>query len=158
MASRAELYEKFGLTAEAAQLFETAVGTIVLAARGHNRGWFQEADPEAAAASLAERDSLTLGRALRALERELTIGDSTVLEAFRRGLKSRNLLFHGFFERHNFKIQTEAGRTEMIADLDVLHEDLFQCWRLAEAVTSTLFEDHMTEEHVLRVLAAKWPR
>jgi hypothetical protein len=34
MASRDDLYCKFGVTAEAAQLFETELGTLLLAARG----------------------------------------------------------------------------------------------------------------------------
>ncbi|MGR3370269.1 MAG: hypothetical protein ACU0CC_01180 [Sagittula sp.] len=158
VASRSELYEKFGVTAEAAQLFETAIGTIVLAARGHNRGWFQKTDPDAAAATMAEIDALTLGRSLGELDKELKIGDGTVLAIFRRGLKSRNLLFHGFFERHNFKIQTSVGRDEMMSDLEDLHEDLFSCWQLAEAVSTSLFQEHVTEQHIREVLSAKWPQ
>ncbi|MEQ9449938.1 MAG: hypothetical protein RLN70_13700, partial [Rhodospirillaceae bacterium] len=48
--------------------------------------------------------------------------------------------FHGFFERHNFRIQTEDGRTAMIADLEELHEELFRCWRVAEVVAHSLLE------------------
>ena len=38
MATREEVYAKFGLTAEAAQLFETELGTILLAREGEERG------------------------------------------------------------------------------------------------------------------------
>ena len=39
MATRDELYAKFGITAEAAQLFETELGTLLLCSRGIENGW-----------------------------------------------------------------------------------------------------------------------
>lgn len=39
MASRDELYAKFGMTAEAAQLFELELGTLLLCVRGLEAGW-----------------------------------------------------------------------------------------------------------------------
>ena len=44
-----QVYAKFGLTAEAAQLFETELGTILLAREGEERGWHVNANPEQAA-------------------------------------------------------------------------------------------------------------
>ncbi len=40
MATREEVYQKFGVTAEAAQLFETELGTLLLGAQGVNNGWY----------------------------------------------------------------------------------------------------------------------
>ena len=92
MAIRDELYAKFGITAEAAQLFETELGTLILSLCG-----------------LESR--------------------------FSSALRARNRLIHGFYERHNFKIQTDAGRDEMIADLEAIHEELFQAWQVAGVLT-----------------------
>lgn len=54
----------------------------------------------------------------------------------------------GFFERHNFKVQSEEGRDDMIADLEDLHEELFRCWREAEGLANALAEVVITEEQV----------
>jgi hypothetical protein len=54
---------------------------------------------------------------------------------FSSALEARNRLFHGFFERYNFGIQTDQGRDLMMADLKALHEELFQSWRIAGAMT-----------------------
>ena len=39
VATRDELYAKFGVTAEAAQLFETELGPLILCVRGLEEGW-----------------------------------------------------------------------------------------------------------------------
>ena len=63
------------------------------------------------------------------------------LEArFESALKARNRLNHGFYERHNFKIQTDEGRDEMIADLEALHDELFHAWQIAGAMNSLVSE------------------
>lgn len=48
MTTREQVYAKFGLTAEAAQLFETDLGTMLLALKGEERGWHLNANPEEA--------------------------------------------------------------------------------------------------------------
>jgi hypothetical protein len=50
--------------------------------------------------------------------------------------EARNQLIHGFYERHNLKIQTNEGRDEMIADLERLHTELFQAWQRTSAMTA----------------------
>ncbi|AXT28188.1 hypothetical protein D1823_17420 [Ruegeria sp. AD91A] len=97
MASRDQLYAKFGITAEAAQLFETALGTVVLASKGHNNNWYVEQDPKAAAMALETIESSTLGRVLAMLKQELRFEDDLVISQFKRGLIAKNKLFHGFF-------------------------------------------------------------
>ena len=61
-------------------------------------------------------------------------------DRFASALKARNRLNHGFYERHNFQIQTDEGRDTMIADLEALHEELFQAWRIAGEMTSLVSE------------------
>ncbi len=157
MASRDQLYAKFGITAEAAQLFETALGTVVLASKGHNNNWYSEQDPNAAARALEVIECSTLGRVLEMLKQELRFEDDLIIKQFKRGLVARNKLFHGFFERHNFKIQSEVGRDDMVADLEELHEELFQCWRVADSLASALAEELITEEQIKKHTSGESP-
>ena len=139
MATRDELYAKFGITAEAAQLFETSLGTVALCARGFNEGWHMTPDGEAATKALQDIDGSTLGRLLGKFRDELRI-EPTIADQFSRALKARNRLFHGFYEQHNFKIQTAEGRYNMIADLEEMHEELFRAWRVAEGIAQVLHD------------------
>jgi hypothetical protein len=64
MATREELYAKFGVTAEAAQLFETELGTLLLAINGLEHGWHLTPDPRKARETLDQIGAHTLGRKL----------------------------------------------------------------------------------------------
>ena len=139
MAERHELYAKFGIAAEAAQLFETELSTLLLCLRALEHGWNVLPDGESAKAALDEIDRSTLGRHLRSLKGRVELKDD--LEArLSSALEARNRLTHGFYERHNFKIQTDTGRAEMIADLDLLHAELFNAWQIAGAITDIISE------------------
>jgi hypothetical protein len=96
-------------------------------------------DPEKARKVLDEIDRHTLGGLLSGLKSVVQIDDN-LMNSFSRALKARNQLMHGFFERHALKIQTDEGRDEMIADLELLHDQLFRAWRLASATTSLAVE------------------
>ena len=48
MMDRHELYAKYGIAAEAAQLFETELGTLLLCLRALDNGWHLVPDGEAA--------------------------------------------------------------------------------------------------------------
>ena len=139
MATRDELYAKFGITAEAAQLFETEIGTLLLCARGLESGWHVVPDGTSGRDLLGEIDRSTLGRLLTKLNRHVEIDDN-LSASFASALAARNRLNHGFYERHNFRIQTDDGRDVMMADLDALHDELFAAWRLAGAMTSLASE------------------
>jgi hypothetical protein len=137
MAERHELYAKFGIAAEAAQLFETELSTLLLCLRALEEGWHVVPDGESAKVALDEIDRRTLGRLLRGLKGQVELTED--LEArFSSALKARNRLTHGFYERHNFKIQTDTGRDEMIRDLDQLHAELFNAWQIAGAMTTMI--------------------
>jgi hypothetical protein len=135
MATRSELYAKFGVTAEAAQLFETELGTLLLWARDLENGWHVTPDGEAARAVLSEIDRSTLGQLLTNLKKHVKLDDD-LGSRFASALRARNRLNHGFFERHNFKIQTDEGRDTMVADLETLHDELFHAWQIASAMTA----------------------
>lgn len=131
MANREEVYAKFGLTAEAAQLFETELGTILLAREGEERGWHLEANPEKAAEFYEKLNRKTLGQILTSLREYLDLGEE-VAESFELALKARNRLNHGFFERHNFAIFSGAGRDAMIAELETMHSQLVEAYEIAQ--------------------------
>ncbi|MDX0599288.1 hypothetical protein GOD17_29630 [Sinorhizobium medicae] len=139
MATREELYAKFGITAEAGQLFETELGTWILCCQALEHGWHVAPDGEKARAALDEIDRSTLGRLLHTLKSRGRL-EGDLEKRFASALKARNRLNHGFYERHNFKIQTDEGRDAMMVDLESLHEELFQAWRIASAMTSLVSE------------------
>jgi len=135
MVDRHELYAKYGIAAEAAQLFETELSTLLLALRGLENDWHVVPNAAAAREVLNSIDRSTLGRVLNDLKRHIAI-EGDLDEEFSSALKARNRLMHSFFERHSLKIQTEGGRREMIADLDGLHRELFTAWRAADKLTT----------------------
>lgn len=134
MIDRHELYAKYGIAAEAAQLFETELGTLLLCIRGLENGWHVVPDGAKARKVLDSIDRSTLGRVLNTLKQHAAI-EGDLAECFSSGLQARNQLMHGFFEKHNFKIQSESGRKEMIADLENLHGELFTAWQSAAKLT-----------------------
>lgn len=137
MVDRGELYAKYGIAAEAAQLFETEMGTLLLGLQGLENDWQVLPDGAAAREVLDKIDRSTLGRLLNDLKRYITI-EGDLEEVFASALNARNQLMHGFFERHNFRIQTEDGRKMMIADLDRLHGECFEAWRTAAKLTTII--------------------
>ncbi len=139
MTTRSELYQKFGLTAEAAQLFETDLGTMLLTAEAIINGWHKDLNQDEATKFYAALSRDTLGRTLGKLRTRVKIAEET--EAlFKSGLQARNKLNHGFFERHNFRIQTDEGRTLMVNDLEILHMRLFNAWQVAQRLAEALIQ------------------
>jgi hypothetical protein len=130
MVTREDVYAKFGLTAEAAQLFETELGTMLLAREGEERGWHFNADPQAAK-FYEELNRKTLGEILKSLKEYLDLDDE-VAELFKEALGARNSLNHGFFERHDFAIYSDVGRAAMMVDLETMHVRLAAAYDVAQ--------------------------
>lgn len=139
MATREELYAKFGVTAEAAQLFETELGTLIMCVRGLEEGWHAKPDGDAATRLLLDIDRKTLGGLLAKL-RESFLFDEDLADLFATALNRRNRLNHGFFERHSYAIGTPEGRDTMIADLEESHQRLFDAWQMAGRVSTAFHE------------------
>jgi hypothetical protein len=108
MAARHELYAKYGIAAEAGQLFETELGTLLLCLRGLDEGWTILPDRDAAREVLDEIDRSTLGRLLHRLKRHLNI-EGGLEESFSSTLEARNQLMHGFFQNPQFQ-DSDPGR------------------------------------------------
>lgn len=139
MATRKDLYAKFGETAEAAQLFETASGTVLLGLKGKENNWHLSPDPAVGKAFLNSVEKSTLGHLLKQIDPHIQItGDMP--DIFKTGVEVRNRLFHGFYERHNFKIQTDEGRDVMIKDLEQMHNQLVSSWQAMEQIGDALWD------------------
>ena len=143
MATRNAVYAKFGIAAEAAQLFETELGSILLALEAKERRWHISLDPKTASAFYERLNRKTLGQILAALKEYIALGDEVELK-FQRGLSARNRLNHGFFEGHNFAIYKVVGRDLMIADLATLHERLVDAWQTAQTISTSLVGELIT--------------
>jgi len=104
VATRDDLYAKFGITAEAAQLFETELGTLLLCARGLESGWHVVPDVASGRDLLREIDRSTLGGLLTKLKRHVEIDDH-LSARFASALAARNRLgTTASYERHNFQV------------------------------------------------------
>jgi len=141
MATREELYCKFGLTAEAAQLFETELGTLLICASAQVEGLFQKHESVSAQRIHDEVAGYTLGNTLKRLEKIVGI-DGHIQSVFAQALRTRNQLSHGFYLQHNFRISTEEGRDKMIADLETMHQCLFEAWQLASVMSAAMLTFH----------------
>ncbi len=86
MADRHELYAKFGIAVEAAQLFETDLGTLLLCLHALDNNWHTIPDGEAAREKLESIDRSTLGRLVNDLRRHLQI-DGSLEVTFTAGLE-----------------------------------------------------------------------
>jgi hypothetical protein len=139
VASRDEVYAKFGITAEAAQLFETELGTIILGISGLQNGWYVVPDVVRARSTYVDINRKTLGQLITNLKKHIDLSDDLETR-FKSALDARNRLIHGFYERHNFKIDSDQGRDEIIIDLEILHQELFNAWQVAGAISSIIFE------------------
>lgn len=135
--TRDQVYLKFGQAAEAAQLFETSLGTLLLGMKGLEQGWCFAPNPSAAGIFLENLANDTLGALLKKLKRYDGVHTDLVSQFF-DALKARNSLIHGFFLKHNLGFQTEAGRARMLEDLENIHSRLFDAWRIADAISATV--------------------
>jgi hypothetical protein len=139
MATREQLYAKFGITAEAAQLLETELGTLLLAQCGlENRLWDKSKCLEAAQ-TLQGINKNTLGRVLRKVREKSKIA-ADLEAALSDGLRIRNRLFHSFYRDHGTRMQTDEGRDLMMTDLEEMHEKIFRAYQLAGAMSTLAIE------------------
>lgn len=135
MTTRDELYAKFGRTAEAAQLYETELGTLLLAVRAQQQGWHIVSGGETAQKEWRAINASTMGQLLGRLREQIPF-EEDIVGLFTSALSARNRLVHGFFLEHGFAIQTVEGRRAMMDDLDELHKEFLNAWQQASALSS----------------------
>lgn len=123
-----DVYQKFGFAAEAAQLLETELGTMLLMAGAIDAELINNPDLTRARELLSFINKQTLGQLLRSLHR--TTDSLDALESqLSKALVERNRLFHSFYRQHNFRRNSEAGRALMLQDLESIHSTILDAYK-----------------------------
>jgi hypothetical protein len=124
-----DVYRAFGFTAEAGQLLETELGTILLQIHGESLGLLTGERPEEARAILESINRSTLGQVIKKLQ-ATTDQLEHASEQLAQALAERNRLVHSFFRQHNNRRNSEEGRAVMLADLESMHAAIFAAYKL----------------------------
>ena len=128
-----DVYRKFGEAAEAAQLLETHLGNMLMEARCIDEGLIKNQNPARAADILDSVNRHTLGQLLKSLNNHTQSLD--VLEALLvKARDGRNRLSHSFYREHNFRRNSEEGRTLMLKDLEGIHSALLDAYKAVLAL------------------------
>lgn len=122
------VYSKFGEVAEAAQLLETELGTILLSACGTEHDLFAGDKGELATEIYNKINKSTLGQILKQLADSAGFS-SDVEMLLAKALAERNRLFHSFYRKHNFRRNSDEGCATMIADLERMHETILSAYK-----------------------------
>ena len=123
-----DIYRKFGETAEAAQLLETELGTMLLSVGATEQDLLGGMNQGGAADLLREINSSTLGRLLNRLTAK-TDSFNELESLLFKALEQRNRLSHSFYRQHNFRRNSEAGRTIMLNDLQLIHDSIISAYK-----------------------------
>ena len=137
MATRDDIYRKFGITAEAAQLLETELGTLLMACHGLKKEVWKDGKKREANEIYRKIDKSTLGMIISQVKQNVSIEENTESK-LAEALRIRNKLFHSFCWSHNFKIETNEGRDEMMLDLEEMHEKLSHAYTISQAMAQAM--------------------
>ena len=131
-----DVYRKFGFAAEAAQLLETELGTLLFAIDAIHEGLLDKPNPIRAAELLDAINSHTLGKLLQRLKAKN--GSLSELEPLlSKALDERNRLFHSFYRQHNFRRNSDEGRDFMLEDLESIHELIIEAYKAVSLLSDT---------------------
>lgn len=137
MATRDQVYLSFGQLAELSQLFETELGTALLAHDALTMKAYLQPNPNALQRLEEALAKKTLGATLKALRSRLDVKDD-LSEIFDLALAARNKLAHGFFLEHGLAIESDGGRDDIVKHLDELRRPLKVGYHTAGALSQTL--------------------
>jgi hypothetical protein len=118
---------KFGEVAEAAQLLETELGTLMLHVKGVEHDLYAGHNGELATEIYKEINKSTLGQLLKQVAKPAGFSEDLEL-LLAKALADRNYLFHSFYRKHNFRKNSEEGRAIMLADLETRHQRILDAW------------------------------
>ena len=131
-----DVYGKFGFAAEAAQLLETELGTLLIVIDAIDEGLLETPNPTRAAELFDAINSHTLGRLLKRLKtKDKALNELEPLLS--KALDERNRLFHSFYRQHNFRRNTDEGRDFMLEDLRSIHELLIEAYKAVMLLSGT---------------------
>lgn len=133
-----ELYARFGVAAEAAQVLEVGAGNLAIAylALVVDTAKVTQTQTEVFRAVINDLNRKTLGAMFRHLKAFSTI-DPVIMDVLDKALERRNYLTHNFFRTYNFAIQSEAGRAAMIEELVEILADIQKGHQMLDAMTNS---------------------
>ena len=129
MPSLDDVYRKFGETSEAAQLLETELGNILFLAGAIEKNLIDQKDGIIASELYSKINRQTLGQLIKNLKSSEPVDHLESLLG--KALKERNRLMHSFYRQHNFRRNSESGRSKMIEDLENIHSVLIEAFKAA---------------------------
>lgn len=127
MPSLDDVYRKFGFAAEAAQLLETELGNGLFVAGAVDADLIDNPDPIKAREIWEFVNRQTLGQLLKSLNRSTDTLES-LQDQLARALRERNRLIHSFYRQHNFRRNSEDGRSIMMKDLESIHDAVLEAY------------------------------
>jgi hypothetical protein len=122
-----DVYRKFGEAAEAAQLIETELGTLLLLDRCMADDPLENLGPGRAADHLNKINRYTLGQLLKNVKSTQPL--DAIEHLLSTALEERNRLQHAFYRQHNFRRNSDEGRTLMLEDLECIHDKLIDAYK-----------------------------
>ena len=137
-----DVYRKFGEVAEAVALLETDLGTMLMFFGIVEVGvttTFEVTDKAKAAEVLRRVNHQTLGQLIKNTKRH--VEELTLLEPLlSAALEERNRLFHHFYREHNFRRNSDQGRTLMLNDLETIHFTIIEAFKAVALINGTDIE------------------
>jgi hypothetical protein len=138
-----DVFRKYGETAEAAQLLETELGTLLLNEQCMEEGLFG-ADGIRATEIVRSINRDTLGGLIRKARSGQSIEEiEALLEA---ALKARNRLIHSFYRKHNMRKFSDDGRMIMMQDLDNIHATILGAYKALMLLGGTDLDELAKQE------------
>ena len=123
-----DVYRKFGEVSEAAQLFETELGNILIGIGIAEENLLADKNPQRASELFKHINRQTLGQLLKKVNS--SIDSASHLETLLlRALDERNRLVHLFYRQHNFRRNSDEGRMLMLNDLESIHSTLLEAYK-----------------------------
>jgi hypothetical protein len=124
-----DVYQRFGMVSEAAQLLETELGTLLFGFGIVQEGLLTPTPNKARAAEMLDGiNRQTLGQLIRSTKRHTAALDH-LEPLIGTALEERNRLAHHFYRQHNLRRNSDGGRSIMLDDLESIHDVLLKAYK-----------------------------
>ena len=123
-----DVYCKFGIVAEAAQLLEVELGNALIAHGVIAEDLVNRPNPSRATELFREINEHTLGQLINRL-RTRDQSFATLEDVLAKALKERNRLAHAFYRQHNFRRNSDEGRQLMLDDLESIQDVVTRAYK-----------------------------
>lgn len=134
-----DVYRSFGYAAEAAQLLETELGTLLFRIRCEDNALLNGDHSDDARAILDRVNRLTLGALIDKLKSATGFENADIVLA--KALAERNRLMHHFYREHNNRRNSSDGCALMVTDLETIHAAIFSAYELVQEIIGTDLDD-----------------